>query len=116
MASPLEMSEPTRAVTPPNPSPNNVNPELTATPERVRQVELNRVRGISLVVSIPPVPCLGIPAIIVVVPLPFFSFLFFLTCGNKTPRFLCLISSQGKTTREGSISARVDRRYLCTQR
>ena len=41
-----EMSEPTRAVTPPNNFLNNVNSELTATPERVRQVELNRLRGI----------------------------------------------------------------------
>jgi hypothetical protein len=52
-----EMSEPvsgtsararhdtTRAVTPPNTSQNNANNELVTTPERIRQVELNRLRG-----------------------------------------------------------------------
>jgi hypothetical protein len=35
----------TRAVTPPNTSQNNANNELATTPERIRQVELNRLRG-----------------------------------------------------------------------
>lgn len=44
----------TRAVTPPNPSQNNANLEPATTPERVRQVELNRLRGrhLFLIVSI----------------------------------------------------------------
>jgi hypothetical protein len=44
----MSMSEPgpstrTRAVTPPRTSPQNAN--VGSTPERVRQVELNRLRG-----------------------------------------------------------------------
>ena len=113
---PLEMSEPTRAVTPPNTFPSNLNHELTTTPERVRQVELNRLRGIYLSFSSFPSFVSREPTCHCHCPFALLFFIFDMRQHKQKRAFLSLFSSQGKATREGSFSARVGRHFFSAQR